>query len=288
MTPFVSALFLEHISNLQIRLRFCGHDLEKNQTPRFGQGNKQRVHSTGLVGQHGRHATGLTFHLNDPMLFQNLMFRDALTKSSETELRLLSPNQSQETVLSHNLFSWMLDDNYKINQNQCVITLNYPVPLSKVRQSSISSISSLSPISSPPTYEVYHHIPTSQGTQCTTARMAWRRLLHESMAWHSSLLRKHRRLGSPWPPPPPSLTPCLGERSGARRDEVEMSKEQLGLESETSWEVFNLKFNYTLFLAWSWQFFSSRRHWDDVLTLARFPLRPPRPRQLHRHQGKPK
>lgn len=159
MTPFVSALFLEHISNLQIRLRFCGHDLEKNQTPRFGQGNKQRVHSTGLVGQHGRHATGLTFHLNDPMLFQNLMFRDALTKSSETELRLLSPNQSQETVLSHNLFSWMLDDNYKINQNQCVITLNYPVPLSMVHQSSISSISSLSPISSPPTYEVYHHIP---------------------------------------------------------------------------------------------------------------------------------
>lgn len=77
MTPFVSALFLEHISNLQIRLRFGGHDLEKNQKPRFGQGNKQRVHSTGLVGQHGRHATGLTFHLNDPMLFQNLVFRDA-------------------------------------------------------------------------------------------------------------------------------------------------------------------------------------------------------------------
>ena len=74
-----------------------------------------------------------------------------LTKSSETELRLLSPNKSQETVLSHDLFSWMLDDNYKINQNQCVITLNYPVPLSKVRQSSISSISSLPPISSPPT-----------------------------------------------------------------------------------------------------------------------------------------
>ena len=159
MTPFVSAMFLEHISNLQIRLRFCGHDLEKNKKPRFGQGNKQRVHSTGLVGQHGRHATGLTFHLNDPMLFQNLVFRDASRSLPKLSCscfhQIIHKKQSWVTICS--VGCWMTTT--EINQNQCVITLNYPVPLSMVRQSSISSIPSLPPISSPPTYEVYHHIP---------------------------------------------------------------------------------------------------------------------------------
>ena len=187
VTIFVSALLLEHISNQQIWEKYSKSEDWTRQQATYAQ------HRSCWRTWPACHWANLQPQWATPVV----------TKS-------ITRNCPESQFVQ-------LDVGWQIHINQNYIIRHDEITLYHYRWSVNHPVHRSHPFHPLPTYEVYRCITTSQGTQCTTARMAWRRLLHESMAWHNSLLRKHRRLGSRWPPPPPSLTLCLGKKWGQGR-----------------------------------------------------------------------